>query len=58
MTKKAKGKTKAGRKRARTRDLGARRAGRVKGGIAWGGPTTALKVSQKLIDGTLTAYKI
>lgn len=49
--KKAKGKAPARRKRSRTRDLGAKRAGAVKGGIAWGGPTlTASKVDHKLTD--------
>jgi hypothetical protein len=34
MKSKAKGKAKGNRKRARTRDLGAKKAGTVKGGIA------------------------
>jgi hypothetical protein len=44
MNRKAKAKAKVGGKRTRTKDLGAKRAGAVKGGIAWGGPTKAVKV--------------
>ena len=39
MKRKAKGKAKVNRKRARTRDLGAKKAGTVKGGIALTGTT-------------------
>jgi hypothetical protein len=49
---------KVNRKRARTKDLGAKKAGTVKGGIAWGRPTlVAATVNQKLVDGTLTNLK-
>ena len=56
---KAKGKAVTRRKRSRATDLGAKKAGTVKGGIAWGGPTlTASKVDYKLIDGLKNpAYK-
>ncbi len=43
--KQATGKAKTSRKRSATKDLGAKKASAVKGGIAWGGPTiTASKV--------------
>jgi len=56
---KAKAKGKATTRRKRTRDLGAKKAVTVKGGIAWGGPTlTAAKVDYKLIDAIKApAYK-
>ena len=62
MRKKAKAKAKAKTltRRKRTQDLGARRAGTVKGGIAWGGPTrTALKSDHKLMNTIQNpAYKV
>jgi hypothetical protein len=61
MKKKAKSKAKAKvtRKRSRTKDLGAKKAGTVKGGIAWGGPTeVASKVNQNLKTfSSLASYK-
>ena len=56
---KAKGKAKVTRKRSRSKDLGAKKAGTVKGGIAWGGPTeVASKVNQYLkVFGSLQSYK-
>jgi hypothetical protein len=59
MKKKAKGKAKVTRKRSRTKDLGAKKAGAVKGGIAWGGPTeVAAKVNQNLKEfSSLKYYK-
>ena len=59
--KKAKGKAKAkvARKRSRPKDLGAKKASKVKGGLAWGGPTeVASKVNQNLkAVSNLASYK-
>jgi hypothetical protein len=63
MKKKAKGKAKpkakVTRKRSRPKDLGAKKAGTVKGGVAWGGPTeVAAKVNQNLkAFSSLQSYK-
>ena len=56
---KAKGKAKVTRKRSRPKDLGAKKAGTVKGGVAWGGPTeVASKVNQNLkAVSNLASYK-
>jgi hypothetical protein len=56
---KAKGKAKVTRKRSRPKDLGAKKAGTVKGGIAWGVPTeVAAKVNQNLKEfASLKYYK-
>ena len=63
MKKKAKGKAKpkakVTRKRSRPKDLRAKKAGTVKGGVAWGGPTeVAAKVNQNLETfSSLQSYK-
>lgn len=56
---KTKGEAKVARKRSRPTDLGAKKAGTVKGGIAWGGPTeVAAKVNQNLkAFNSLASYK-
>jgi len=50
MKKKAKGKAKVSRKRARTTDLGAKRATTVKGGIALNAPVGLKEISALKYD--------